>query len=112
MSYGSWEEILFGVHQGSILGQLLFNIFLCDLFFELNNIEFASYADDNTPYVSGETIDDVIHHLEKTSISLFKWFSNNQMKVNPEKCNFLLSTKAKKEMNKLDPVNTTTLFQR
>ena len=104
MSYGSWEEILFGVAQGSILGPLLFNIFLCDLFFELNNIEFASYADDNTPYVSGETIDDVIHHLEITSISLFKWFSNNQMKVNPEKCHFLLSTKALKEM-KLD--NTT-----
>ena len=47
--YGSWEEILFGVSQGSILGILLFNFFLFDLSLIMNNIELASYADDNTP---------------------------------------------------------------
>ena len=43
--YSSWEEIMFGVPQGP----LLFNIFTCDLFFIMENIDTASYADDNTP---------------------------------------------------------------
>ena len=49
-SYSSWREILYGVPQGSILGPLLFNIFICDMFYFLENYELANYADDSTPY--------------------------------------------------------------
>ena len=61
----------FGVSQGSILGFVLFNIFMCDLFFIVNEIDFASYVDDNTPFVSGDRLDDVLDSLENSSLKLF-----------------------------------------
>lgn len=54
----------FGAPQGSILDPLLFNAHLCDLFYFLENLEFASYADHTTIYTINETEDSVIDVIE------------------------------------------------
>ena len=48
--------------------------------------DFASYADDNTPYVFGDGIDDVDKWFEDDYINLFEWFLDHEMKVNSDKC--------------------------
>ena len=85
--YIAWLEILFGVLQGFILGPLLFNVFLMHLFFILSDIEIVNY----TPYTSSNDVKGLIKSLEEASKKLFKWFDNNLMKSNPDKCHLHVS---------------------
>ena len=94
--FSSWEEVWFGIPQGTIFGPLLCNIFLRDyLFFIMNDVEFASYTDDNTPIFVGYDLNDVILKLQNASKTLFNWFNDNQMKANQDKCNFICSSSVK-----------------
>ena len=91
-SYSLWEEIVSGVPQGSILGPVLFNIFLCDLFIRIENNYFTNYADHITPYVIGNKLDEVVSELKDITEKLFTWFSQNEMKANLGKCHMFLSS--------------------
>ncbi|XP_057294621.1 uncharacterized protein LOC130623149 [Hydractinia symbiolongicarpus] len=70
-------------------------VYLCDLFFMITEVEFASFADDTTPYTVGESLNDVIKSLKKASSDIFKWFELNQVKANPEKCDLIFNVNEK-----------------
>ena len=61
------------------------------MFLFCKDIDFASYADDNTLYCIDKTTEEVISQLDKSLISIFEWFENNGIKANPGKCHLYLS---------------------
>ena len=71
-TYSTYSDIILGVPQGSVLGPLLFNIYICDIYIYITDCDITSYADDNTPYCSSFSLDKVINKLEACTNNLFK----------------------------------------
>ena len=76
----------------SVLGPILFNIFVSDLLLVTYETEFTSYAGDNTLHDAGNNIEDVILSLPESSKNLSKWFSDNEMQGNSGKYHLILGT--------------------
>ena len=89
-AYSSWADILSGVPQGSILGPLLFNIYINDLFLFLDNADIANYADDNTPFACGKNVTEVIVQLQENFRKLSEWSRLNCLKLNNDKSHHLV----------------------
>ena len=89
-SYSPWTEIIHGVPQGSILGPLLFNIYLNDLFFASIDTSLCNFADDNTLHACDISLKVLIDKLESSATSVIDWFNYNYMKLNDSKCNLLV----------------------
>ena len=64
------------------------------MFFDTpNNIDFAGYADGNTPYACSSNIEEVLENLQGALEQLFQGFSTNHLVANAGKCHILTSSK-------------------
>ena len=96
-SYSDWYEIVRGVPQGSILGPLLFNIFINDLFLFIEKTNICNFADDNTIYSYNNNLPTILKNLKHDMINVLKWFKVNSMKANPKKFQFMILGKSTRQ---------------
>ena len=89
-SFSTWSELFMGVPQGSVLGPFLFNIYINDLFCKLINTHPCNFADDTSLNAFDMSLENLIFNLENDTLSAIIWFENNFMKLNEDKCHFII----------------------
>ena len=98
-SYSLWSDVRRGVPQGSVLGPLLFNVFINDLFMLIENCVICNFADGNTLYGGGMELSSILGNLKHDTKIILKWFRINSLKANPGKFQFMIL--GKKQCNKV-----------
>jgi hypothetical protein len=86
-----WKNLNKGVPQGSIMGPFLFNFFIHDLYYFIENCTLLNYADDDTLVYSHSSKDELYSKLCSDSQVAIQWFSENGMKANPNKFQFMVA---------------------
>ena len=92
-----WCEAKRGVPQGSLLGPLLFILYVNDLPQSVQKSSVKQYADDTTISLSAEDITTLREGLEDDADNVMKWAENNGLKLNTKKTQLLLIGRKKRE---------------
>ena len=84
------QDIVCGVPQGSLLGPLLFILYINDLHECSNDLNFILFADDTNAFMKGTDIDNTIDCLNDELAKVAKWFDANQLSLNVKKTNYMI----------------------
>ena len=95
-SYSVWHKIKRGVLQGSILGPLLFDVFINNIFMFIEKTDVCNFADDNTIYDCGQDLSNILENLKHDLKIFLIWFKINSLQANPSKLQFMILEKKKR----------------
>ena len=89
-TFSSWELVKHGVPQGSVLGPLMFLIYINDLPKTINKIATSVvFADDTSIIMTNNNKIDFTNALQQTIIEMSSWFRSNLLTLNYDKTHFL-----------------------
>ena len=69
---------------------MLCNVFVNDIFWFVHRTKICNYADDTTIFACHPDLDTIIKQLEEDSSVIVKWFSDNFLKLNDDKCHLMI----------------------
>ena len=106
--YSSFQHIVSGVPQGSVLGPIISNFYINDLFFFIKQASLYNYADDNTLACFSRSLPKLVEVLEEEAGNALSWLHQNEMIVNPNKFHALF---VKKDQTDTSGINLDFLGQ-
>ena len=87
--FSSERDVIAGAPQGSIDSPLLFNLFINDLVFFIEQCTLSNYADDNNLSISGEDTELIKSMFSSDFMIVESWFFENYMILNRGKFYFM-----------------------
>ena len=85
-----YKELLCGVPQGSLLGPLLFSIYINDLDKSSEILSLILFADDSNLFYSHKNVDNLINTVNRELIHVSNWIKANKLSINIDKTSFML----------------------
>lgn len=87
----SLQSINCGIPQGSVLGPLLFLIYINDISRSSIKLNYVLFADDTTIYLQGRDLQTLQDTFNQELVHLSNWISSNKLSLNHSKTNYMVS---------------------
>ena len=88
--FSEWWKIIHGIPQGLILGPLLFNVFINDLFFLVLKCDISNFAVDSTIYSCNKLLNNILVNLCFDLKGVLMWFKVNLLNPNTGKFQYMI----------------------